>query len=328
MNDADASDRYREFAFEPTAAEQTQDFYLTYGRRLGARKCFSSDSGAPGLRFSVWAPNAQRVEVVFGMPTIGYIADDGDGIDPARPVLSLRRGPMGTWDSDILPDFAPFEGAPYMYCITNAQGRTVYRTDIFSRDQIGRGGTDPAGAHFSGDPSSLDGTKSCSLVVSADSVARDFGASDGPRVSDGEFWQTDFTPGLAVPSRIEDLIIYELHVNALGAGRTGPGTLANAVDLIPYLADLGVNAVELLPMSEYSGGFGWGYGDSHHFVIESAAGGRDEYKHFVRECHRRGIAVIQDVCYNHFDVNAVRDEWQYDSDAPEQNIYYLSLIHI
>jgi 1,4-alpha-glucan branching enzyme len=42
----------------------------------------------------------------------------------------------------------------------------------------------------------------------------------------------------------------------------------------------------------------------------------------VRACHRRGIAVIQDVCYNHYDGNAARAEWQYDSEAPEQNIYY------
>src|SRR6185369_8755272 len=115
---------------------------------------------------------------------------------------------------------------------------------------------------------------------------------------------------------------YELHVNALGFGRSSAGNLQDAMDLLPYLNDLGVNAVELLPMSESSGAFDWGYGDSHYFVIESSAGGRDEYKHFVRECHRRGIAVIQDVCYNHFDFNAARAQWQYDSTAPEHNIYY------
>jgi 1,4-alpha-glucan branching enzyme len=67
---------------------------------------------------------------------------------------------------------------------------------------------------------------------------------------------------------------------------------------------------------------GWGYGDTHHFVIESSSGGRDKYKHFVRECHRRGIAVIQDVVYNHYDSHAARVEWEYDSAVPEENIYY------
>jgi len=61
-------------------------------------------------------------------------------------------------------------------------------------------------------------------------------------------------------------VIYELHVNALGFGRQDAGTLQDAMHLLPYLSDLGVNAVELLPMSEFSGGEGWGYGDSHYFV--------------------------------------------------------------
>ena len=91
---------------------------------------------------------------------------------------------------------------------------------------------------------------------------------------------------------------------------------------LDHLVDLGVNAVELLPMAEFSGNVAWGYGDSHHFCVESSAGGRDKYRHFVRECHRRGIAVIQDVVYNHYDNEAERAQWQYDSTAPEENIYY------
>jgi 1,4-alpha-glucan branching enzyme len=322
VNDGNSSERYREFELRPAGSPQVEEFYFTYARRLGARKLFSKGSLMPDLRFAVWAPNAQDVEVVFGKPGNGYIADDGDGIDPMRLVLKLQRGPDGIWQSDVVPDFTAFEGAPYMYRIKNAQGQIVYRTDIFSRNQIGRGGTDPNGAHFAGDPSNLDGSKSCSLVMSLDTVAKDFAAPDGDRIPEAEFWANEFTPGLTVPNRIEDLMIYELHVNALGFGKPGPGRLQDAMALLPYLSDLGVNAVELLPMSEFSGEEGWGYGDSHHFVIEASAGGRDEYKHFVRACHQRGIAVIQDVCYNHFDSNASRAEWEYDSSAPEQNIYY------
>jgi 1,4-alpha-glucan branching enzyme len=320
INDGMSSERYREFELQ--RGDGTQDFYFTYARCLGARKIFSAGAEEPDLRFSVWAPNAQAVEVVFGKPDNGYIADDGGGIDPARPVFELRRGPGGIWESEVVPDFAAFEGAPYMYRIRNAQGQIAYRTDLFARSQIGRGGVDPQGAHFSGSPSRLDGTKSCSLIMGLDTVAKEFRAEDGERIPEAEFWANEFTPGLAVPTRIEDLLIYELHVNALGFGENRPGNLRDALELLPYLSDLGINAVELLPMSEFSGEAGWGYGDSHYFVIESSAGSRDEYKHFVRECHRRGIAVIQDVCYNHYDSNAARDEWQYDSTAPEQNIYY------
>ena len=322
VQDASSPERYREFELKPAGSKQTEEFYFTYARRLGARKSFARGSAAPDLRFSVWAPNAQGVEVVFGKPGNGYIADDGGGIDPARPVLKLRRGADGIWESEVVPKFTAFEGAPYMYRITNAQGQIVYRTDIFSRNQIGRGSTDPNGAHYSGSPAQLDGTKSCSLVVSLDTVAKNFAPASGVRIPEAEFWQHEFTPGLAVPGRVEDLVIYELHVNALGFGRSDAGNLQDAMNLLPYLSDLGVNAVELLPLSEFSGAAGWGYGDSHYLVIESSAGGRDEYKHFVRECHRRGLAVIQDVCYNHFDFNAGRAQWQYDSTAPEQNIYY------
>jgi 1,4-alpha-glucan branching enzyme len=322
VGDMNSADRYREFVLAADASSQIQDFYLTYARRLGARKVSLAGSSAAGLRFSVWAPNAQAVDVVFGKRGNGYIADDGDGIDPDRTSISLSKGPDGIWQSVVIPGYAAFQGAPYMYRIRNAQGQTVYRTDLFSRNQIGRGGIDPQGAHFQGNPATLDGTKGCSLVQSIDTVARDFGQRAGPRISEEEFWANEFMPGLAVPARIGDLIIYELHVNALGAGNSSAGNLQEALDLLPYLTDLGINAVELMPMCEFSGAFGWGYGDSHYFTVETGAGGRDEYKHFVRECHRRGIAVLQDVCYNHYDANAARDQWQYDSTAPEQNIYY------
>ena len=322
VNDMRSAERFREFRLTAAPESRRQDFYLTYGRRLGARKVFARPDAAPGLRFAVWAPNAQAVDVVFGTAANGYIADDGTGIDPTQPVLALTKGTDGVWESAIVPDFAAFEGMPYMYRLKSAQGETVYRTDIFSRAQIGRGGVDPAGQRFSGTPATLDGSKSCSVVQSVDTIARDFDDPGGPRIAAQEFWAHEFTPGVPMPMRIDELIVYELHVNALGAGRAGPGTLKDAMALLPYLVDLGVNAVELLPMSESSGEFGWGYGDSHHFTIESSAGGRDEYKHFVRECHRLGIAVLQDVCYNHYDFSALRAQWQYDSTAPEQNIYY------
>jgi 1,4-alpha-glucan branching enzyme len=326
VNDPNSTDRVRLFTLRSPAdsagVTQIEDYYFTYTRRLGARKFFST--GQPDLRFAVWAPNAQQVDVVFGQPANGYVADDGDGIDPSRAPLPLVKGVDGIWETRVVPGFAAFEGLPYMYRLTNAEGRTVYRTDIFSRQQIGRGTENPLGLHWTGGPGRLDGTKSCSLIVSLDTVSQELTPLDGQipaRISVEDFWAHEFTPGLPVPSRVEDLVIYELHVGALGVGTSRPGNLEDAISLLDHLTALGVNAVELLPMSEFSG-TGWGYGDSHHFVIESSAGGRDQYKHFVRACHRRGIAVIQDVVYNHFDSDADRAEWAYDSDAPERNIYY------
>ena len=118
-------------------------------------------------------------------------------------------------------------------------------------------------------------------------------------------------------------MIYELHVDGLGLDRgADTGTLEDALRLLDYLVDLGVNAIELMPMSEFQDRQGWGYTTSHYFAIEYSGGGRDQFKHFVRECHRRGIAVILDVVYNHYTFDSERAEWAYDSNTPENNIYY------
>jgi 1,4-alpha-glucan branching enzyme len=328
VQDVNSAARHRQFRLAGGGGTpQLERYYFTYGRRLGANQHFAAGRATPGLRFALWAPHAASVDVVFGNPVNGYIADNGTGVDPAQPVVALARGADGVWEGGPLGDFETFKSLPYMYRLVNAQGQTVYRTDIFSRSQIGRGPINPVTATWPGTVDTLDGTVSCSVVIDPDVVRRGFESTppgDAPDLIPAEeFWATEFTPGLPVRTRIEDLVVYELHVGSLGVGHAGPGDLRDALAFLDHLVDLGVNAVELLPMAEFAGSVGWGYGDSHHFCIESSAGGRDKYRQFVRECHRRGMAVIQDVVYNHYDdLNAERAEQQYDSTAPEQNIYY------
>jgi 1,4-alpha-glucan branching enzyme len=326
VQDVNSVDRYRQFRLNGVLEAQVERYYFTYCRRLGANKHFPAGSVTPGLHFAVWAPNAQSVAVVFGSPANGYIADDGTGIDSQLPVVVLSRQADGIWEGGPPGDFETFKSLPYMSRIVTAQGETLYRTDIFSRSQIGRGDINPAKSNWLGTVDTLDGTVSCSVVIDPDVVRRGFESTVPGEEPDfipaEEFWALESTPGLSVPTRIENLIIYELHVGSLGFGKAGPGDLSDAIAFLDHLVDLGVNAVELLPMAEFSGEVSWGYGDTHQFCIESSAGGRDKYRHFVRECHRRGIAMIQDVVYNHYDNEAERAEWQYDSIDPEQNIYY------
>jgi 1,4-alpha-glucan branching enzyme len=331
VQDIHSVERHRQFRLDGGgAASRVERYYFSYGRRLGANKHFTAGSATPGLCFAVWAPNAQSVEVVFGSAANGYIANEGCGIDPMRPVIKLSKTAGVVWDGllegESLGDFETFKSQPYMYRIVNAQGQIVYRTDIFSRSQIGKGGINPVKASWPGTVDTLDGTVSCSVVIDPDGVRRNFESTPLGEKPDlipaEEFWATEFTSGLPVSTRLEDLVIYELHVGSLGFGKAGPGDLSDALNFLDHLVDLCVNAVELLPMAEFSGNASWGYGDSHPFCIESSAGGRDKYRHFVRECHRRGIAVIQDVVYNHYDPEAERAQSQYDSTAPEQNIYY------
>lgn len=328
VQDINSVERHRQFRLNDRGALQVERYYFTYGRRLGANKHFTAGSATPSLRFAVWAPNARNVEVFFGNPARGFIANDGTGIDPTQPVITLSRLDDGVWEGGPQGDFEKFKSLPYMYRIENAQGQTVYRTDIFSRSQIGKGNINPLKPDvlWPGTVDTLDGSVSCSVVIDPDVVRRDFESTHPGEIPDlipaEEFWATEFTSGLPIPTHLEDLMIYELHVGSLGFGKSRPGDLSDAMNFLTHLVKLGVNAIELLPMAEFSGNAAWGYGDTHHFCIESSAGGRDKYRHFVRECHRKGIAVIQDVVYNHYDPEAERAEWQYDSIADDQNIYY------
>jgi 1,4-alpha-glucan branching enzyme len=187
---------------------------------------------------------------------------------------------------------------------------------------------DPGGGTYAGGIDGLDGAVSCSVVVDPDTVTQTFKQAEIPEppgtfVRADDFWKNEFDPNRPVPARVEDLVIYELHVGALGFGKPDVGNFSNAIALLDsHLVPLGVNAIELLPMAEFGGIEAWGYGNTHHFAVEFRGGGRDQFKHFVRECHRRGIAVILDVVYNHFALGASRAQWQYDSVDPKKNIYY------
>jgi 1,4-alpha-glucan branching enzyme len=197
----------------------------------------------------------------------------------------------------------------------------VPRTDLHSRAQLGRGNLDPEGKPYDGSPEQLNGVVSCSVVVDTEKVS--VPVDGGEReVSDDEFWKDEFDHSRPFPHRIDDMVIYELHVGSLGFGSDHFGTFDDALEFLDHLTDLGVNTVELLPIAEASGVGTWGYGNSHHFAIESSAGGRDKFRHFVRACHQRGIAVIVDVVYNHYVPNGERAQWYYDSTNDEHNIYY------
>ena len=91
-------------------------------------------------------------------------------------------------------------------------------------------------------------------------------------------------------------VIYELHVGTF----TTDGTLDSAIERIPFLADLGITHIELMPLNAFPGDFGWGYDGVSLFAVKEAYGGPDALKRFVDACHQRHLAVLIDVVYNHF----------------------------
>jgi 1,4-alpha-glucan branching enzyme len=109
-----------------------------------------------------------------------------------------------------------------------------------------------------------------------------------------------------------ELVIYEMHVgtfNDLPGGE--PGTFDDAIGKLDYLRDLGINAIELMPVLEFPMDFSWGYNPADPFAIESALGGPNGLQRFVKAAHAHGIAVIMDVVYNHFGPGDL-DLWRFD----------------
>ena len=109
-----------------------------------------------------------------------------------------------------------------------------------------------------------------------------------------------------------EMVIYELHVGTFNAKEEGkPGDFQSVIERLNYLKSLGVNAIEIMPVVEFPGGYSWGYNPAHPFAVESEYGGPNGLKELVKAAHAKGIAVILDVVYNHFGPTDM-DLWQFD----------------
>lgn len=94
---------------------------------------------------------------------------------------------------------------------------------------------------------------------------------------------------------LQGLVIYELHVGTF----SDEGTFEGAIEHLPHLRDLGVGAIELMPVAEFSGSHGWGYDGVDLYAPHHAYGGPAGLKRLVDACHAAGLAVLMDVVYNH-----------------------------
>ena len=95
---------------------------------------------------------------------------------------------------------------------------------------------------------------------------------------------------------LSELIFYELHVGTF----TPEGTFRGVINRLDYLLELGVNAIELMPVAQTSGRWNWGYDGTSLFSVQHNYGTPDDLKELVDQCHGKGIAVFLDVVYNHF----------------------------
>jgi maltooligosyltrehalose trehalohydrolase len=131
-----------------------------------------------------------------------------------------------------------------------------------------------------------------------------------PRPDPASRWQPE---GVHGPSRVYDQdayrwgdtdwrgrdlaggLVYELHIGTFTRG----ATFASAIERLDHLVTLGVTHVELLPVNAVNGTWNWGYDGVDWYAVHEPYGGPNELKHFVDACHRRGLAVVLDVVYNH-----------------------------
>ncbi len=104
-------------------------------------------------------------------------------------------------------------------------------------------------------------------------------------------WSDQDWQGIA----LEDFIFYELHTGTF----TPQGTFAGVASKLGYLRDLGITAIELMPVAEFPGSRNWGYDGVDLYAPHSAYGGPEGLKTLVNACHRAGLAVVLDVVYNH-----------------------------
>jgi 1,4-alpha-glucan branching enzyme len=109
-----------------------------------------------------------------------------------------------------------------------------------------------------------------------------------------------------------ELVVYELHVGTFyDLTPNAPGTFGDAAQKLRYLADLGINAIQVMPIHDFGGAYSAGYDVANPFAVDRTYGGADAFKAFVDAAHAQGIAVILDVVYNHWGPDA-STLWRYD----------------
>lgn len=190
----------------------------------------------------------------------------------------------GIWSADVE---GPGAGQQYQYVFTTSAALPP-KVDPYARNVVD-GGTQDANA-----------------AIVYDEQAFDWGTAS---------WN---------PPGWTELVIYELHVGSFSVqSGTGIGTFADVIAKLPYLRSLGINAIELLPVAEFKGTYGWGYNPGVPFSVALGYGGPDGLKQLVRAAHEAGIMVILDVVYNHFGP-ADSILWVFDGEGPgwEGGIYF------
>jgi 1,4-alpha-glucan branching enzyme len=196
-----------------------------------------------------------------------------------------------------------------------ADGDYEYKFEVVSKSFFAVGQT-----LYVGDPTGIEHT----LDSHENSILR---VRNGQRQLLSYEWQHD---GNALPGD-DQLVIYEMHVGDFRGGpgdsQEQPGTFQSVVEKLDYLVDLGVNAIELMPVNEFPGETAWGYSQRSIYAVENSYGTPDDLARLIDECHARGIRVIHDTVYNHMEQEAHLTRidygyWFYEDNPDEAHLHF------
>jgi 1,4-alpha-glucan branching enzyme len=248
-----------------------------------------------GCFFSVWAPNADEAQLIGNFNAV---------YENGKPdVHYLMKDNRGYWFGFVPGCTA---GHRYKYVIHNPGGPN-----------------NTAGTYWRLDPRAKDSDHSFN-GDNGNEKRLDYNASI---IVDPKYNWAPFTS-----PAFKDYIIYQLHIGSFAglndgidmAGHGGDGTIARFGDVetkFQYIKELGFNAIELLPVHEFAADQSWGYNPALFFSLESAYGSPDDLRHFVNEAHKKGLAVIVDVVYNHVGPGD-NSLWRFDGNTKDDGGIY------
>ncbi len=215
---------------------------------------------AAGVSFRVWAPQHESVEVVI---------ENGDGFAdrPAGTRVEGEHAEASTGAQARVFALAKEADGHFSTTVAGLRAGALYRFRIDGSEPLypdPASRAQPAGPHGP------------SCVIDPASFA----------------WDDDDWPGLTPAGQV----VYELHLGTF----TKEGSVRAAMAELDELAALGITVVELMPIADFPGDFGWGYDGVNLFAPCRLYGEPDDYRRFVARAHALGIGVILDVVYNHF----------------------------
>jgi 1,4-alpha-glucan branching enzyme len=201
----------------------------------------------------------------------------------------------------------PSKEYAFQYVLKKNTGETVRTADAYSRKIL-----DPANDPYI--PSSTYSDNKTYPSAGASGIVSVFKIQP-----DNYSWQVpDFTP-----PAVDHLVIYEMLLRDFTTSSDINGALQN----LNYLKSMGVTAIELMPVQEFDGNDSWGYNPCFYFAMDKSYGTDRMYKQFIDECHKRGMAVILDVVYNHATGNNpfAKMWWDSANNRPAANNPYFNV---